>query len=303
MPTTADRFALPARTGVGLKHAHADALLAAPCVVGFVEVHAENVMVDGGPRLRLLDRARAAWPLSLHGVGLSIGGEAPLDAAHLDRLRALVRRWQPATFSEHLAWSSHGGAFFNDLLPLPYNAATLARVCDHVDQVQQHLGCRMLLENPATYVEFDASSFDEASFITQVLRRTGCGLLLDVNNLWVSSMNHGRDPFAALAALPDWVLRAVGEIHIAGHAVAQDSLGAPLLIDTHGAPVADGVWALLDAALARSGLVPVLIERDNDLPPLAHLLAEVARGDAALVRAAAQLPPHARRPVALTEPA
>ena len=270
---------LPARAGVGLKPAHASALLAAPAAVGFVEVHAENFMVAGGPQLQMLERVRATWPVSLHGVGLSIGGGGPLDAAHLDALRALVHRFQPAAFSEHLAWSSHGGVFFNDLLPLPYNAATLATVCAHVDQVQAHLGCRMLLENPATYVEFDASTLDEAAFLAEVVRRTGCGLLLDLNNLWVSCTNHGRDVQASLAALP---LQAVGEIHIAGHAVEADSTGAPLLIDTHGAPVAGSVWRLLGDVLRRIGPRPVLIERDNNLPPLADLLAEAAQADALL---------------------
>jgi uncharacterized protein len=275
---------LPARAGVGLKPVHADALLAAPSAVGFVEVHAENFMVAGGPQLRLLEQVRATWPLSLHGVGLSIGGGGALDIPHLDRLRALVRRVQPAAFSEHLAWSSHGGVFFNDLLPLPYSAATLATVCAHVDQVQTHLGCRLLLENPATYVEFAASTLDEAGFLAEVVRRTGCGLLLDLNNLWVSCTNHGRDVQAGLAALP---LQAVGEIHIAGHAVESDSTGAPLLIDTHGAPVAGSVWGLLDDVLRRIGPRPVLIERDNNLPPLADLLAEVAHAEA-LLRTCAQ---------------
>jgi hypothetical protein len=279
VPALATARGLPARAGVGLKAAHADGLLAAPAAVGFVELHAENCMVDGGPRHRLLERVCATWPLSLHGVGLAIGGAAPLDRAHLDRLRTLLRRWQPAAFSEHLAWSTHGGMFFNDLLPLPYTAATLSQVCDHVDQVQQHLGCRLLLENPATYVEFSASTLDEPGFLAEVQRRTGCGLLLDLNNLFVSASNHGRDPWATLAALP---LHAVGEVHIAGHALERDSLGAPLLIDHHGAPVADPVWTLLDTLLARTGPLPALIERDNNLPPLPELLSEVARADAAI---------------------
>ena len=285
MPTPCHPRGLPRRTGVGLKPVHADGLLARPSAIGFVEVHAENLMVAGGAQHRLLERARASWPLSLHGVGLGIGGADALDTAHLDRLRALVQRWQPAAFSEHLAWSSHGGVFFNDLLPLPYDDATLARVCRHVDQAQSHLGCRLLLENPATYLEFNTSTLDEAGFLAEVVRRTGCGLLLDVNNLFVSCTNHGRDALASLAALS---LQAVGEIHIAGHAVAQDSLGAPLLIDTHGAPVADPVWRLLAEVLQRTGPLPVLIERDNDLPPLADLLAEVGLADALLLQAAAQ---------------
>jgi hypothetical protein len=265
------RFTLPARAGIGLKPQHLGELLASRPDIGFFEVHAENYMVDGGPLHRGLTRIREHYPVTLHGVGLSIGGEAPPDERHLDRLDALIRRYQPAWFSEHLAWSGHGGAFFNDLLPLPYNAATLARVCRHIDRVQTRLQCRMLLENPATYVEFIDSTMDEADFLTEVLRRTGCGLLLDVNNAFVSCINHGRDAAAFLAALP---LAAVQQIHLAGFTAERDAAGAPLLIDSHGAPVDDAVWALYAGVLARRGAVPTLLERDNDLPPLAELLAE-----------------------------
>lgn len=268
---------LPDRAGIGLKPEHFRDVLQARPAIGFFEVHAENYMVDGGPFPHFLGRIREHYPLSLHGVGLSIGGDGPLDEAHLDRLAALVGRYQPASFSEHLAWSSHGGVFFNDLLPLPYDGATLDRVCGHVDRVQERLGLRMLIENPSTYVEFEASTMDEAAFLTEVVRRTGCGLLLDVNNLHVSCVNHGRAALPCLERLP---LHAVGEIHLAGFATDRDAAGAPLLIDSHGTPVDDAVWQLYAAALARLGPTPTLLERDHDVPALATLLAEAGRAEA-----------------------
>ena len=273
------------RAGIGLKSQHLRELLALPPSAGpgFVEVHAENCMVRGGPFLARLDAVRERLPLSVHGVGLSIGGEAPPDRQHLDRLAAVLARHQPQWFSEHLAWSSHGGTCFNDLLPLPYDTATLQRVCDHVDQVQQHLGRRMLLENPSTYLEFEASTMDEAQFLAEVVRRTGCGLLLDVNNAHVNAVNHRRDARAFIAALP---LAAVGEIHLAGFAEDRDGAGDRLLIDDHGAPVDDAVWALYELALALTGPVATLIERDNDVPALATLLVEAQRADAVLQRLA-----------------
>lgn len=272
--------ALPARAGVGLKSQHFDAVLdrgrdSGPDI-GFFEIHAENYMVDGGPVHQALGRIRRDHALSLHGVGLSIGGEEALDEAHLDRLAILIERYQPAAFSEHLAWSSHGGVFYNDLLPLPYDRATLARVCDHVDRVHERLGCRMLLENPSTYVEFSASTMDEAGFLVEVVRRTGCGLLLDVTNAQVSSVNHGRDAWAFIEALP---LQAVGEIHLAGFARDIDAAGAPLLIDNHGAPVDDAVWRLYAAVIARLGPRPTLLERDHDVPAFPVLMAEAQRAD------------------------
>lgn len=230
-----------------------------------------------------LARIRARYPLSLHGVGLSLGGEAPPDEAHLDRLARLIARYEPASFSEHLAWSTHGECFLNDLLPVAYDAPTLARVCRHVDRVQERLGLRMLLENPSTYVEFERSTMDEATFLREVLRRTGCGLLLDVTNVHVSCTNHGRDAVAYLDALP---MDAVGEIHIAGHARDEDAAGAPLLIDSHGSPVDETVWGLYERVLARLGAAPVLLERDNDVPTLATLIGEAGRAQALIDRAA-----------------
>ncbi len=265
---------LPASTGLGLKPEHFQAVLETRPDVGFFEVHAENYMVDGGPMHHWLTRIREAYPLSLHGVGLSIGAESALDEAHLDRLSALIRRYEPAVFSEHLAWSSHGGVFLNDLLPLPYDASTLARVCAHIDRVQERLQRRMLLENPATYVEFASSTMDEPQFIGEVLRRTGCGLLLDVNNVHVSCTNHRRDPLAMIDALP---LDAVEQIHLAGFAQDLDGAGDPLLIDSHGAPVDAAVWALYAQVVQRIGPKPTLLERDHDLPSLPTLLAEVGQ--------------------------
>jgi uncharacterized protein len=267
---------LPDRAGLGLKPQHFTEILETNPELGFFEIHAENYLSAGGPFHHYLSRIRDRYPLSIHGVGLSIGADGPLDAAHLDRLAALLDRYQPRSFSEHLAWSTHGGVFFNDLLPLPYDPATLNRVCDHIDQTQNHLQRRILLENPATYVEFAASTLDEAAFITDIIQRTGCGLLLDVNNAYISGVNHHRDPQAYIAALP---LAAVGEIHLAGFAEDQDAVGAPLLIDTHGAPVATAVWELYAFALARLGPMPTLIERDDNIPSLAILTAEARCAD------------------------
>jgi uncharacterized protein (UPF0276 family) len=257
--------------GCGLKPEHFRTIIETPPDLGFFEVHAENYMVDGGPFHHYLTQIRRDYPLSIHGVGLSIGGAAPIDESHLDRLALLLARYEPQFFSEHLAWSSHGDIFLNDLLPVPYNAATLQCVCDHIDRIQERLGRRMLLENPATYVEFSASTMAEADFIAAVIRRTGCGLLLDVNNVYVSCTNHGHDPRATINALP---LAAVGQIHLAGFAEDVDTAGDRLLIDSHGAPIAQAVWDLYRYTLERCGPQATLIERDNDIPAFAVLLAE-----------------------------
>lgn len=276
-------FRLPAHAGVGLKPEHYEAVLATRPRVGFFEIHAENYMGAGGPPHRYLSRIQEEYPLSVHGVGLSIGSEAGIDAAHLDRLAALLQRYQPASFSEHLAWSSHGGTFFNDLLPLPYTQETLERVCEHIDRVQERLKRRMLLENPSTYVEFAQSALSEPEFISEVVRRTGCGLLLDVNNAFVSCTNHHRDPRAYIDALP---LPQAEEIHLAGFAEDRDAAGVPLLIDAHGSPVAEAVWGLYAYALERMGPVATLIEWDNDVPPFERLIEEAHRAERCLVQAA-----------------
>jgi len=280
--------------GIGLKDEHMLPLLQGEGgteALGFVELHAENLMVDGGPRLARLDRVRERLPVSIHGVGLSIGGSEPPCEDHLARLARVLARYRPRWFSEHLAWSGHGGVWFNDLLPLPYDRPTLQRVCDHIDRVQSRLRRPLLLENPSTYLAHAAATMDETDFIAEVVRRTGCGVLLDVNNLHVSAVNQGRDASRwldrLLRALP---AGAVGEIHLAGHAVDTDAAGAPLLIDHHGAPVAEAVWALYAQAVARLGPVPTLIERDQDVPPLPRLAAEAARAQALMAAACEALP-------------
>ena len=264
---------LPDAPGLGFKPEHFSDILRLSPALGFFEVHAENYMGEGGPPHRMLGRLRQDYALSLHGVGLSIGGPGRLDRDHLARLKGLVERYAPESFSEHLAWSSHGGDYLNDLLPLPYTVETLRSVCDHVDEVQAVLGRRMLLENPSTYVLFEQSTLEETEFLAEVVRRTGCGLLLDVNNVFVSATNHRMDPRAYLSAFP---VAAVGEIHLGGHAEEMLPSG-PLLIDDHARPVADPVWALFAEALALTGPQPVLIEWDNDVPAFPVLLAEAER--------------------------
>jgi uncharacterized protein (UPF0276 family) len=274
--------ALPVRSGIGLKPEHFHEILDTRPDLGFFEIHAENYMVDGGPFHHYLGRIREHYALSIHGVGLSIGGESTLDETHLDRLAALLDRYQPESFSEHLAWSSHGGRFFNDLLPLPYHQGTLTRVCEHIHRTQERLKRSMLLENPATYLEFSASTMSETDFIAEIIRRTGCGLLLDVNNVYVSCINHHRDAHAYLRAIP---ATAVGEIHLAGftrnvdtHADPHDD-GAALLIDSHGTPIDQAVWNLYEFTLDLLGPIPTLIERDNDIPTLSALLGEAQQAE------------------------
>ena len=271
--------AVPPRVGIGLKQEHGADILRNGRGVGFVEIHAENYMGDGGPPHALLSAVRERFPLSLHGVGLSIGGAGPLDREHLRRLQRLVVQYRPGLFSEHLAWSSHGEVYLNDLLPLSYNEKTLSRVSAHIDQVQNVLGVRMLLENPTAYLAFESATMGEIEFLSELVARTGCGLLLDVNNVHVSAVNLGFDPFAYVDAFP---VACVGEIHLGGFAADRDADGSPLLIDSHGAPVADQVWALYEHAVERTGPVPTLIEWDNDVPSFAVLAAEAARADAVI---------------------
>jgi len=268
---------LPPCGDIGLKPEHFREILAQQPMLGFVEVHAENYMVAGGPAHHYLERIRDQYPLSIHGVGLSIGGQDPLDEEHLAWLARLLERYKPESYSEHLGWSSHGGTFLNDLLPLPYTTATLARVCSQVDRIQERLGRRMLLENPATYVQFSASTMSECQFIEEVVRRTGYGLLLDVNNVHVASVNHASSAHDYILGLP---LEAVGEIHLAGFAEDHDSAGAPLLIDSHDVPVAQIVWDLYAFTLGLTGPLPPLIERDRDIPALAILLSETRHAQA-----------------------
>ncbi len=270
---------LPKAAGVGYKPQHYTQIVTDPGAVRWLEIHAENYMGDGGRPLAQLRHLSERFEISVHGVGLSIGGEGPLDPDHLSRLKHLVDWLQPASFSEHLAWSTHGAQFLNDLLPLPYTDATLTRVADHIDQLQDTLGRRMLLENPSSYLAFAESTWSEPDFLREIVRRTGCGLLLDVNNVFVSATNLGFSPTGYIEAFP---LDAVGEIHLGGHDEQTDDHGAPLLIDNHGAAVVDPVWALLDDTLARTGPLPILIEWDNDVPDWPVLESEAARATAAL---------------------
>jgi uncharacterized protein (UPF0276 family) len=271
----------PGGVGVGFKPEHAGDVFEGAHAVDWFEVHAENYMGAGGPPLRMLEELRVRFPLSLHGVGLSIGGARPLDYRHLARLRCLVDRYQPALFSEHLAWSTHDGRFLNDLLPLPYNNHTLTRVCEHIDDLQETLRRPILLENPSTYIAFEQTTMSEVEFLRAVARRTGCGLLLDVNNVYICAVNHGFDPLAYIDAFP---LEHVGEIHLAGFVEERDDGGAPLLIDTHDRPVAENVWTIYRAVLARTGPIPTLIEWDNDVPPFSVLAAEAMRARAVMRR-------------------
>lgn len=265
---------LPRAAGVGFKPIHAHFMAGGCADVAFIEVHAENYMGDGGPVHAQLRTLRARYALSIHGVGLSIGSPGALDAEHLARLKRLIDRYQPESFSEHLAWSTHGNAFLNDLLPIAYTDDTLRRVVDHVGTVQDVLGYRMLLENPSTYITFSDSHIPETEFIREVAQRTGCGLLLDVNNLFVSATNAGDDPATRLDGFP---LELVDQIHLAGHSSGTDEDGDRFLIDDHGSPVADPVWELYRAAISHTGPVATLIEWDNDVPEWPVLLGEAQR--------------------------
>jgi uncharacterized protein (UPF0276 family) len=276
---SSDRASGVAGSGIGLRSAHVAELLAGPPAAGWLEVHAENYM-GGGPAVRALERLRRDYPLSVHGVGLSLGTAGGLDEAHLGRLAALVERLEPALVSEHLSWSVAGGAYLSHLLPLPYTEEALDVVVEHVARAQERLGHRLLVENPSSYLRFAHSPIPEPAFLAALARRTGCGLLCDVNNVYVSTRNLGGDPAAYLDALDP---RDVVEIHLAGHAV-NDADGREILIDDHGARVAPAVWALYGRALARFGPVPTLIEWDTDVPALAVLLEEAETAMAHLRR-------------------
>ncbi|MGH6796696.1 MAG: MNIO family bufferin maturase [Methylocella sp.] len=273
---------LPVRAGASFKPEHFAAISAAPQPLGFFEVHAENYMGAGGTPHAQLRFLREHYALSMHGVGLNIGASEPLDRAHLARLKELCNRYQPEGFSEHLAWSSHGGIFFNDLLPLPYTERSLRSAIDHIDEAQTALRRRLLLENPATYLRFEQSTIPETEFLAAIARATGCGLLLDVNNVFVSARNHATSASAYLEAFP---LDLVGEIHLAGHFETIDGQGSPLCIDAHGSPVVEDVFALFDSVIARTGPLPALIEWDNDVPEWPALRAEALAAQARLDRA------------------
>ena len=259
-------------TGIGLRQPHYREVFERRPELAFLEVHSENFFLEGGASMHALERARAAYPISLHGVGLSLGSADRLAEEHLAKLKRLVERVEPALVSEHLSWGAVGGVHFNDLLPLPHTNETLALLADRVDHVQATLKRRILVENLSAYVEFRDSDMTETAFLAELARRTGCGLLLDINNLYVNAANFGFDPVERLAELDG---ATVGQIHLAGHAVVDDCL-----VDTHGSVVCDPVWDLYAHACARFGAKPTLIEWDTDLPALDVLLSQAARASA-----------------------
>lgn len=259
--------------GIGLRVHHLPAFHTDRPQLSWLEIHSETFLVDGGPRLHALEAIRGDYPVSAHGVGISLGSATGLDSEHLHRLRALYDRIEPCLVSDHLAWSVSGKTYFNDLLPIPYSEEALKIVSRNIDQAQTTLDRRILVENPARYLIVVGSDIPEQEFLAELVRRTGCGLLLDLNNVYVSSANLGMDPMEYLSAIP---ATSVGEIHIAGHAVCEIN-GLPTLIDDHGSAVSAPVWSLLEAALGCIGDCPVLVEWDNDIPPLSVLLDEAKR--------------------------
>jgi uncharacterized protein len=267
--TGCNSAAIPIRAGIGLRAPHCREIIESRPDIGWVEVHSENYFGDGGQPHRSLERIRTDYPLSLHGVGLGLGSADPLDVDHLDALARLIRRYDPGLVSEHLCWSRAAGRHLNDLLPLPYTDEALAHICNRIEEAQEILGRGLLIENISSYLQFGHSTIPEWEFLAEVSRRSGCGILLDVNNVYVNAMNHGFDPLAFISALP---ADAVQEIHLAGF----DDIGA-CLIDTHGAPVADEVWSLYRETVARLGPRPTLLEWDTDIPPLGVLLAEAEK--------------------------
>lgn len=271
MDATIDHRAV---AGIGLRARHVGELLDRRPVVPWVEVHAENYMANAAA-FASLQEVRRSYPVALHGVGLSLGSAGPLDLRHLELLARLVESLEPCVVSEHLSWSGSGGVYLNHFLPLPYTPETLRVIVEHIEQVQERLGRRILVENPSSYLRFRHSSMPEAEFLGELVRHTGCGLLCDVNNVYVSAWNVGLDAEAYLAALP---AEAVGEIHVAGHAV-NDADDVSLLIDDHGSPVSPAVWRLYRQALDRFGPVPTLVEWDTDIPALDRLLAEAHKAD------------------------
>jgi uncharacterized protein (UPF0276 family) len=264
---------IPARAGIGLRAGHYQEIQDTLPDVGWLEVHSENYFGEGGWPLYHLEKIRSHYPLSLHGVGLSLGSTDPLNIEHLHRLKVLIDRFEPSLVSEHLSWSSVGGQYFNDLLPLPYTEEALAHISRRIAQVQDHLGRSILMENPSSYLEYTISQIPEWEFITEVAQSSGCQILLDVNNIYVSAQNHGFDPHAYMDAIP---VGLVKEIHLAGFTKNYFE-GGSILIDTHNRQVASEVWNLYQAALKRFGQQPTLIEWDTDLPELSVLLDEAAK--------------------------
>ena len=271
---------IPAQAGIGLRAPHVRELLARRPRIAWLEVHSENYFAPGGLAVAQLDQVRRDYPLSLHGVGLSLGSTDPLDEIHLAKLQQAIRRYSPSLVSEHLCWTSMAGKHFHDLLPLPYTEEALAHVTARIGAVQERLGRSILIENVSSYLEFEHSAIPEWEFLREAAARSGCGILLDVNNVYVSAVNHGFDPKTYIDALP---AQDVGEIHLAGH-VHNTVEGGSLLIDSHSRPVAEAVWELYGYALSRLGPKPTLIEWDSELPSLDSLLAEAGKAGTRLER-------------------
>lgn len=275
----ASRFSnldLPARAGVGLKAEHIDTILQSDADIGFFEIHAENYMGAGGMPHAQLSKIREKYPLSVHGVGMSIGGSGRIDPDHLARFKKVVEIYNPGKVSEHLAWSTHDDVFYNDLLPVPYTDETLDNVVSHVSEVQEALNRQILIENPSTYITFEQSSWSEVDFMAEIAKRSGCGLLFDVNNVFISATNHNYKPIDYINAYP---LHLVQEIHLAGHSQDEDDQGDTLLIDAHDREVCDDVWDLYRFTLLKTGPVPSLVEWDNDVPTWDVLAAEALKAD------------------------
>jgi len=268
--TVRARSPIPPDCGIGLRAPHADELIATRPDIGWIEVHSENYFSEGGTPLRMLEDARAHYPLSLHGIGASLGSVDPLNTLHLSKLKRLIQRVEPGLVSEHLCWSSVDGRYLNDLLPMPYTDEALAHIAYRIEQVQEFLGRQILIENLSSYLQYRHSVIPEWEFMAEVARRAGCGILLDVNNVYVSSRNLGFSAETYLAAVPR---KAVQEIHLAGHTVKTFPEGE-VLIDTHSTVVSDPVWSLYRQALKRFGQVPTLIEWDTELPALSVLVGE-----------------------------
>ncbi|MCX7155592.1 MAG: DUF692 domain-containing protein [Rhodocyclales bacterium] len=271
---------LPAQAGIGLRAPHYSEVLATRPDIAWLEVHSENFFVPGGEALRVLDAVRQSYPVSLHGVGLSLGSSDELNQEHLRKLKVLIERVQPAAVSEHLCWSSIGGRYLNDLLPLPYSEEALTGVCERIRRAQDFIGRRIMIENVSSYVRFRGAAMPEWEFLVEVARRSDCDILLDVNNIFVSAANHGFDALDYLHAIP---AERVGEIHLAGYETDEsEPTDEDFLVDTHSRPVSDAVWALYAETLRRLGPQPTLIEWDNDIPALAVLLAEAGKAQALL---------------------
>ncbi|WP_188149753.1 DUF692 domain-containing protein [Teredinibacter waterburyi] len=276
--TSSTEFALPNTCGIGLRAPHYQSILTDRPDIAWLEIHPENFMVDGGPSHHYLTAIKEHYPLSMHGVGMSLGSANGVSIEHLISLKKLVDRYQPLQVSEHLSWSHGQDIFLNDLLPLPYTDESLKLICHHLNQVQSFLDRKILVENPSTYIDFANSDYSETEFLKEICKQTGCGLLLDVNNVFVSAYNNGFDPYHYLDNFPH---SEIGEVHLAGHSLYPLTKSAQIRIDDHGAPVAMEVWALYEHLLSHCQCkLPTLIEWDTNIPPLETLLIEATKAEA-----------------------